>query len=103
MKKEVDTGKKLLKNTADALKSLAESVKDNSLGKHVANVIEAHGGVSIALLKEAIETSINQSSSINDESKHPLDSRRLNDEAVLNYLNNLLAKHREHSPDQPMQ
>jgi len=90
---EIDVNKVLAKH-AKTLGVVAESVKERTLGKHVAAIIEAHGEVSVALLKALLEQAISQSASAKGEKSPEHDLTRLADEAALNYLNDLLAKPR---------
>lgn len=83
----------LLKDQAKAFKICAEGLKENTLGKYVAAVIEEHGEISVALLKTTLSKSIDCSHSEKEGSNPQLDVNRLIDEAALEYLNNSLLKH----------
>ena len=74
-----------LKRIDKASKGLAEEMKEKTLGEHVAAIIDTHGELSIDLLRESIENTLNHT----DNSMV-----KLANEAALNYLNSLLAKHR---------
>jgi hypothetical protein len=82
MKEDINNA---LKRIDKASKGLAEEMKEKILGEHAATVIETHGELSIDLLRESIENTLNHT----DNSMV-----KLANEAALNYLVEQQAKYR---------
>lgn len=94
MKKEVDY-EKLLADIEETHLKAADSLKDSFLGQCTAQVIEQHGEVSIALLRDTVEQAISRLS--------PIKGNKLmhKEYVTLNYLDYLLEKHLVNPPSRP--
>ena len=91
--KEIDVEKVLAMRAKSGAKlANSELNMHRVLGEYVTQVITTHGEVSIALLKAAIELSINHSPSVKGEQCPDQDMQRIVDEAVLKRLNELIAR-----------
>ena len=81
-----EQAEKAINNIDKIYSTIPDSLRNERLGKHVLDVINEHGEITIALLKRQIEQAVNQSS------PKKIDLIRRQDETVLAAIEALLAK-----------
>ncbi len=83
--------KELSKSMGASYKRMADQIADRTLGEHVMELLRADGDISMAGLRQALLCSIEKSDSACGKADPELDQQRLNAEAALKVLEQLLA------------
>jgi len=79
-----------LKKQSDVFQKVSESIKEWTIGHHVASLIEKEGEISIDALVKSLQFQIDASSSAHGKSSPDHDIVRMQAQAALSYLKGLL-------------
>lgn len=86
-----DRFKELSKSMSASYKRMADQTAGRTLGEHVMELLRKNGDISVAGLRQALTSSIELSESACGAADPELDQQRLNAEAALKVLDQLLA------------